>query len=79
MNWNNVDLNNGYEREQNILDPLSFDILLLEVSCNVKDINVNTVRDQFETSLQAKIQSAREIFIFNLSNITKKAQQERAK
>ena len=79
MNWKNVDLNNDYEREQNILDPLSFDILLLEVSCNVKEINTESVRKQFEETLKSKIESAREVFENNLNNIVKTAQQEREK
>ena len=28
MDWNNVNLSSGYERDQDIRDPLSFDVLL---------------------------------------------------
>lgn len=79
MNWNNVDLNSGYEREQNILDSLSFDILLLEISCNVKNITPTSVRQQFEETLKSKIESAREVFENNLKNIVKNAQECRNK
>lgn len=77
MDWNNVDLNNGYERDQNILDPYSFDTLLLEISCNVKEVTAKTVRQQFETSLQSKINCAREVFEANLANIVAEAIKEK--
>lgn len=77
MDWNNIDLENGYERDQNIIDPLSSDTLLLEIECNLKSINRATVREQFETDLQSRIESAREIFEANLDNIVAYAQKER--
>jgi len=78
MDWNNVDLSSPSERDANILDPLSFDILLLEVSCNVRDINEQTVRAQFMESLNSKIESAKEVFEANIKNITKEAVRYRA-
>jgi len=78
MDFNNVDLNDGYERDQNIIDPLSFDTLLLEISCNLREINRETVLKQFEDDLQSKITSAREIIDANIDNIVKKAREERA-
>lgn len=78
MDWNNVDLN-SHEREANILDPYSFDTLLLEVNCNLREINHETVKAQFMESLNSKIQSAKEVFAANLDNIVKEAQTERAK
>lgn len=77
MNWNNVDLTNGYERDQNILDSYSFDTLLLEISCNVVSIDENSVRKQFEDSLNSNINSAREVFEANLKNIVLQAKKER--
>ena len=79
MDWNNVDLNSAYERGQNILDPYSFDTLLLEIHCNLREINHETVKAQFMESLNSKIQSAKEVFAVNLDNIVKEAQTERAK
>ena len=38
MDWKNVDLSSDYERSQDILSSYSFDTLLLEISCNIKDI-----------------------------------------
>lgn len=69
MDWTNVNLKSNYERAQNIIDPLNFDTLLLEISCNIKNINKDTIKKQFETDLKNRINSAREIFNNNLNNI----------
>lgn len=69
MNWDNIDLKSEYERNQNIVDSLSFDTLLLEISCNIKEINKDTIRAQFEQDLKSHIDSAREVFNSNLNNI----------
>ena len=76
MNWNNVNLEDNYERGQNIIDPLSFETLLLEVHCNIQDITIAAVRNQFEIDLQNRIKSARETFEANVKNITAKAKKE---
>jgi len=78
MKWNNIDLN-SHEIGAEILDGLTFEILLLEISCNVKDINEVTVRKQFEDDLKSKIECAKEIFEANLKNIVKHAINERNK
>ena len=77
MNWSNVNLNDEWEREQSILDAYSFDTLLLEIHCNVKDINTETVRAQFMESLNSSIHSAKEVFEANLEAIVNKAIEER--
>lgn len=77
MNWNNVDLKNDYECSQQILTGYRFDTLLLEISCNLREINKKTVRKQFETELNNRIREAREIFEANLTNIVKEAQRYR--
>jgi hypothetical protein len=77
MDWNNVNLKSQFERSQNIIDALSFDTLLLEISCNVREINKETVLAQFELDLKNKIESAREIMLSNLDNIVKDAQEYR--
>lgn len=78
MNWKNVNLNSDYECSQNILDPFDFDTLLLEVACNIPDINTNTVLKQAMDSINCKYQTAIQILNDNLVNITKKALKERA-
>ena len=77
MDWNNINLQSNYERNQNILDPLSFETLLLEIQCNVKEINEESIKKQFEDDLKSKIQSAKEIFNSNLKNILEEAKRER--
>ena len=78
MNYLNVDLKSAHERNSNILDPYSFDILLLEVSCNLREINEETIRKQFEESLNSKVDSAYEIFDANIKSIVKDAQKYRS-
>ena len=69
--YSNIDLDSGYQKDLNIIDPLSFADLLLEINCNIPKINEHTVRRQFEEDLQRTIDSAREVFEANLSNIVK--------
>ena len=78
MDYFNIDLNSDYERNTDILDGYNLDTLFLEISCNLREINEETVKKQFYESLNAKIQSAKEIFNANLQNIVKYAQEERA-
>ena len=73
MDWKNIDLKDGYERAQNIIDPLNFDTLLLEISCNIREINMKTIEAQFLTDLDDKIRSAKEVFYNNQKNILKEA------
>lgn len=79
MNWKKINLNSPSESSQDLLDGYDFATLLLEVHCNLKDINAETITQQFETSLQSKIDTAREIFRDNLQNILTHALKERAK
>ena len=78
MDYSNIDFNSDYERNSNLLDGYDFDTLFLEISCNLREINEETVKQQFYESLNSKIQSAKDIFNANLKNIVKYAQEERA-
>ena len=78
MDYLNIDLNSDYERNADILDGYNLDTLFLEISCNLREINEETVKKQFYESLNSKIQSAKDIFNANLKNIVKYAQEERA-
>jgi len=78
IDWSNVDLTSGYERDQNIIDPLSFDTLLLEIGCNCKDIDHKAIVKQFNDDLTSRIESAKEVFNANLKNIIKQAKTERS-
>ena len=79
MNWNNIDLKDGsHERDANLIDPLTFDTLLLEINCNIKEINFKTVKFQFIKDMQYRLEEAQSIFNSNLNNIVKQALKERA-
>ena len=78
MDYLNIDLNSNYERNADILDGYNLETLFLEISCNLREINEETVKKQFYESLNSKIQSAKDIFNANLQNIVKYAQEERA-
>ena len=78
MDYLNIDLNSDYERNTDILDGYDLETLFLEISCNITEINEETVKQQFYESLNSKIQCAKDIFNANLQNIVKYAQEERA-
>ena len=78
MDYLNINLNSDYERNTDILDGYDLETLFLEISCNIKEINEETVKKQFYESLNSKIQCAEDIFNANLKNIVKYAQEERA-
>ena len=56
MDYLNIDLNSDYERNTDILDGYNLDTLFLEISCNLTEINEETVKKQFYESLNSKIQ-----------------------
>ena len=78
MDYLNINLSNDHERNTDILNGYNLDTLFLEISCNLREINEETVKQQFYESLNSKIQSAKDIFNANLKNIVKYAQEERA-
>jgi len=43
MDWKNIDLTSGYERDQNFLDGYDFETLLLEIHCNMKEITKEAI------------------------------------
>ena len=77
MDWNNIDLDSAHERDAKILEPYSFDTLLLEVTCNLKEINKDTIKKQFIESLESKMNCAKEVFEANIDEILRKALEER--
>lgn len=75
--WNNINLTSICDRDLFLIDPLTFEILLLEIGCNIPEINEETVITQFEKDLASRVEEARSVFYANLTNITKYAQQQR--
>lgn len=77
IDWNNVNLDSPSESSRNLVEGLTFDTLLLEINCNLREINAETVTAQFEIDLQSRISEARDIFRMNLKNIVRHAKKER--
>lgn len=75
--WTNIDLNSPSQSNLNLLENYTFDTLLLEVHCNVKEITRESVKAQAVASIKAKYLESLEILDNNLDNITKHAQNER--
>ena len=65
MDYLNINFSSDDERNFNILDGYDFETLFLEISCNLTEINEETVKQQFYESLNSKIQSAKDIFNAN--------------
>ena len=80
MNWNNVDMDSDYEKNQNILDPYNFNALLLEIQCNIKKENITkeAIIKQFNESLKNNLNSAKEVMESNIDNILKEAKKTAA-
>ena len=79
MNWDNLDLTeDSHERDANLIDGLTFDTLLLEINCNIKEINPEAVMNQFYDDLNSRVEEAKSVFVDNLTNIVKQAKKERA-
>lgn len=78
INWSKINLSDGYQRSLNLLENYTFDTLLLEVSCNIKDseINKETVKAQALETINAKYQEALELLNDNLENLTNEAIKE---
>jgi len=77
IDWRNIALDDNYERSLNIIEPLSFSTLLLEIRCNIKEINCATIRELFAADLQQRVDEAWEVFNANALNIEQTAQKER--
>lgn len=76
MNWNNIDLN-SHEVELNIVDSYSFKTLLLEVKCNVREIDKKSIERQFLDSLNTNIFTAKAVFYANLDSILEESLKRR--
>ena len=73
MNWKNVDLNSNYEKSKNLLENYTFEQLILEAICNIKNTEVTeeAIKKHALEVINAKLEEAKGILNDNLSNITK--------
>ncbi len=78
IDWKNIDLNSPYERNLNLLENYTFETLLLEVECNLTEINKDTIRQQAQMVIKAKYREALEILEDNIDNLLKDAKRQRA-
>jgi len=79
MDWNNVNLNSGYEADQNLLENYTFSQLLLEVHCNLKpeQLTVEQIKQHAQDVMKAKYLEGLEILNSNIDNIVAKAIKDR--
>jgi len=79
MDWKNIDLENGYEKSQNLMENYTFEQLLLEVYCNLREENLTEkeIKKHALSVFNAKLREAKEILNDNLVNITNHAKNER--
>jgi hypothetical protein len=75
INWKNVDLTR-YAKDC-LIDSLTFENFLQEISSNLPEITEKTVTAQFEEDLRWIELDARAIFKANLKNIVEFANKER--
>ena len=71
--WKNIDLNSPCQRDLHLIDPLTFGTLLLEIDCNLPVICEATVRQQFMTDLNSRVEEAKSVFEDSLQNIVQYA------
>ena len=77
IDWNNIDLDSEYECSRNLIENLTFDALLLEINCNIKDITEETVNAKFWADVKSRVDEAWEIFQKNRANIVCHARKHR--
>lgn len=71
MDWSNVDLNSPSERASNLIDGKTFDIFLLEVSCNINEPTPEAITQHFNETIEGIVREAKEVFKDNLDAIVK--------
>lgn len=77
--WSNIDLSSNYERSLNILEPYTFDTLLIELYCNLREeqLTPEEIEKHAINVMRARLSEATEILRANLANIVAKAKEER--
>ena len=64
-------------KEDNLLDPITFDELILTVHCNCREITPKTVREELRRILEYKRQDMEELLRINMATIIKEAKEGR--
>lgn len=77
IDWEKIDFESSFQRSLNLIEPLTFETLLLEVDCNIPEITKGAIILQFKEDLSSRIEEAWEIFGANLDSIHSAAKQKR--
>lgn len=77
MNWDDVNLDSAYERSQHLISSVSFDAFLLEIECNERVIDRESLSRHFKERLNGIVEEANEVFQANLDNLVNNAQKRR--
>lgn len=79
MDWNNINLNSGYERSQNFLDGYDFETLFIDLQTNFKteDLTEAQVLNHAFKSIENRVREAKEILRDNIKQIVLAEKKER--
>jgi hypothetical protein len=79
IDWTNIKLKDEYQRNLDLLDPYSFETLLLELHCNIPNekLTKEEIQKHAKSVLLEKYQTAIEILNDNIDNIFKYEQEQR--
>lgn len=77
IDWENIDLKSPFERSLNLVTPLTFETLLLEIDCNIPEITKGAIIMQFKEDISNRVEEAWEIFGANLDAIFDEATKNR--
>lgn len=73
-NWK---LNDDLSRFDSVLDPITFDEIIMTVRCNCRDVNRKTAIKTFKEILEMRLTDAKEIFERNIDEICNEVIKER--
>jgi hypothetical protein len=73
MDWDNVDFNSSYERDQDFLDGYDFNTLILELVCNYpkETVNAALIRKHVSDTIRQRVNDAVDIIDKNAEAIAK--------
>lgn len=77
MSDKNWKLGDDLYTDNNILDPITFEDILLMLQCNEKIINTTSARKCFKELLEMRLEDARFLFDNNIDEIVKIAKSRR--
>ena len=77
IDWKDINLADGYERDLRFLEPLTFDGILLQIECNCRELTEEAIHKEITRQITANAIEARQIIRDNLKNIVIHARKER--